>query len=282
MFEEVTEDNWKRLVSRVLIVGGPNTFKTTSIVETFPQPTHIMSYPGEKGAGVIPFNNPNIHGYVWCEEDPTKDTVEHRVREIEKTTVEILSGKRGPVQTFAGDGLHKMASLYWNREYKRLLIANEKNLAEGKTTEDRIKLSAYGNENYGSTRDILHYISLVCHSSVPTVVFTAWEGPEPDEKDGTGGTGKTHIFADLPGRLARHSPGEFGAVLYAEVSLPDPKGKQTGTWQLKKAGKVWGVGVKVPKHIALLLPEKVPQDWSRLFPVLVGKEPVESIIRKPV
>lgn len=272
MFEELSPQEWERTVSRVLIVGGPNTFKTTSIVETFPKPLHVISYPGEKGSGVIPTGNPEIKGYVWREEDPAKDTVEHRIREIEKVTVEILSGKRGPIATFAGDGLHKLAALYWQREYRRLLISNEQRLVKGDITDDKIQLAAYGNENRGSTREVLNYISLVCHSSVPTVVFTCWEGPEPDDKDGTsGGQTKSHIFADLPGRLARRSTGEFGVTLYAEVTKPDPLGKQKGTWQIRPAGKVWGVGVKVPKAIAITLPERVPQDWSKLLPVLLGK-----------
>lgn len=271
MFEELTPSEWERTVSRVLIVGGPNTFKTTSIVETFDRPLHLLSYPGEKGSGVIPTNNPEIKGYVWKEDDPSKDTVDHRIREIEKVTIEILAGKRGPVKTFCGDGLHKMASLYWNREYQKLRISHERQLTDGKVTDDELRLRAYGNENFGSCREVLNYISLVCHSSVPTVVFTCWEGPEPDERDGTGGANKTHVFADLPGKLARRSTGEFGVTLYAEVSLPGPDGKQKGTWQLKKAGKVWGVGVKVPREIAEKLPAKSVQDWSKLFPVLLGK-----------
>lgn len=270
MFEQLTETEWERTVSRVLIVGGPNTFKTTSVVETFPRPLHIVSFPGEKGSGVIPVNNPEIKGYVWREEDPSKDTVEHRIREIEKVTIEILAGKRGPIATFAGDGLHKLASLYWNREYRKLLLSHEKQLADGKVTDDELRLRAYGNENFGSCREVLNYIGLVCHSAVPTVVFTCWEGPEPDQNQELGKK-SSHLFADLPGKLARRSTGEFGVTLYAEVTLPDPQGKQKGTWQVRQKGSVWGVGVKVPKQIAEGLPVKVVQDWSKLLPVLLGK-----------
>lgn len=270
-------DNWKKQLSRVLIVGGPNTFKTTSIVETFPKPIHIISYPGEQGSAVIPIDDPEVHGYVWQEDDPSKISLSKQIADLEKFTFEVLTGGQGPIATFAGDGLHKLASMYWNREYQRLLAVNEDKLASGVITENDLQIRAYGNENYGATREILFYLSRIRYSNVPTVVFTCWEGPEPD--GGDRGSKSSHIFADLPGKLARRTVGEFGVVLYAETSLPDPKGKQTGTWQIRKAGKVWGVGAKIPKHIATKLPEKVPQDWSKLYPFLLGEvEKIEGAI----
>lgn len=270
-------DEWKKQLGRVLIVGGPNTFKTTSIIETFERPLHIVSFPGEQGSSVIPSDQADVHGYVWQEEDPSKVSLSKQIADLEKATFEILIGNHGPIATFAGDGLHKLASMYWNREFQRLLAVNERQLDEGKITENDLQIRAYGNENFGATREILHYLTRIRYSNVKTVVFTCWEGPEPDANSTD--RKSTHIFADLPGKLARRTVGEFGVVLYAEASMPDPQGKQTGTWQIRKAGRVWGVGAKIPKHIALKLPEKVPQDWSKLYPFLIGEvERIESAV----
>lgn len=281
-FKKLDDELSSKRISRVLLIGGPNTLKTTSIVRTFRKPLHIMSYPGEKGSGVIPTNDPEIHGYVWEEETESgdakglpKNSLDTTIKQIETTTWEILSGKHGPITTFAGDGLHKLASHYWNREYQRLQLLYETQIAQGATDREgqpyaeSIKIKAYGNENFGACREILAYIARVCQSNVDTVVFTCWEGIEAEDKEMSNSQGR-HIFADLPGKLARKITGEIGVCLYCEVGLPDPRGNIKGTWQIRKAGKVWGVGVKVPYDIAIKLPEKVPMDWGQLHPMLLG------------
>ena len=277
MFKVLTPELGAKMMRRALIIGGPNTFKTHAIVHTFPRPLHLISYPGEKGTGTIPTNQPDLKGYIWEEDDPSKIVIATAINDIEKTTWEFLMGKNGEIKTFAGEGLHKLASLYWNREYTRLLAMNEKQITEGKLDrnglplEEGLKLQAYGNENYGSCKEIMAYVSRVCQSNVDTVVFTCWEGVEVEDKELAGAQGgKRHIFADLPGKLARKIVGEFGVVMYAEVGLPGPDGRSTGTWQIRKAGSVWGVGVKAPFEIALKLPARIPQNWSKLYPLLLG------------
>src|SRR3990167_10004017 len=152
----LTKELGEKMIRRALIIGGPNTFKTTAIVRTAEQPLHILSYPGEKGAGVIPTTEPGINGYIWEEEDAAQFSISKQIEDIERTTWDILSGKFGEVKTFAGDGLHKLASLYWNREYQKLLSNYETQIAQGKTDrdgtplEEALKLRAYGNENFGA------------------------------------------------------------------------------------------------------------------------------------
>ena len=107
---------------------------------------------------------------------------------------------------------------------------------------------------------------MVNHSTVENVIFTCWEGTEQDAP----GAATSHIFPDLPGKLAKRLPGEFGVVLSSEVGLPDPKGNISGIWQVKKAGKVWGVGVKAPKEIAIAIPEFIVMDLTKLFKFLQG------------
>lgn len=272
--KELTPELGLKRIRRVLLIGGPNTRKTTSVIRTFPRPLHIMSYPGEKGSGVIPTNDPEVKGYIWEEEDdPSKTSYTQMINEVEKSTWDILAGNRGPIKTFAGDGLHKLASLYWNREYARLKSVYADQIAAGKTDrdgqplEEALKIRAYGNENFGATKEIMQYVSRVIQSNVDTVVFTCWEGVEAEDKE-LAGNNQRHIFADLPGRLARRVVGEFGVVLFAEVGLPDPTGKSRATWQTRKQGKVWGVGVKVMPEIADKLPPIVEQDWNKLYELL--------------
>jgi hypothetical protein len=277
----LTKELGEKMIRRVLIIGGPNTCKTTAIVRTADKPLHILSFPGEKGTGAIPTTDPSIKGYIWEEEDAAQFSISKQIEDIERTTWDILSGKHGEVKTFAGDGLHKLASLYWNREYQKLLDNYATQIAQGKTDrnglplEEGLKLAAYGNVNYGSCKAILQYITRVNQSNVHTVMFTCWEGVETEDKEMTGSNAR-HVFAELPGKLARLIVGEFGVVLYATVDLPipDPKNPgqvvQKGAWQIRKAGRVWGVGAKVPYELALKLPEKIPQDWQKLYPLLAG------------
>jgi len=274
-FKRLDSNLWSKMVRRVLIIGGPNTYKTTALVKTFTRPLHILSYPGEKGTGVIPYNQPDLTADIWEVDDFKKENIyANTIREIEEQTWKCLATPG--LKTFAGEGLHKLASLYWNREYQKLYVANEEAIAKGARDRngvlisEAIKLSAYGNENFGATREILAYISKVCQSGIENVVFTCWEGVEAGETGNAklDSNSNPHLFADLPGRLARKIVGEFGIVMYAEVGLPDPKGRTESSWQIRKHGKVWGVGTKLPYEIAIKLPTKVPQDWQKLLPLL--------------
>ena len=269
-FKELTPELGLKRLRRVLIIGGPNTRKTSSIIQTFPKPIHIVSSPGEKGTGVIPTNDPDIKGYIWEEDDPAKVSISQQINELEKTTWEILAGAKGPITTFAFDGFHKLASMYWNREYNRLQQAFAADIAAGKTDRsgqpiaEAIRLQAYGNENYGANKDITSFLSKVLQSNVHTIVFTCWEGVETED-DMSAYAHTRHIFAVLPVQLARNLVTLFSLVLYAELFLTDPRGVSNATWQLQKQGRVWGVGVKVPVEVAMKLPTSVPQDWNKLY-----------------
>ncbi len=264
------DDVRKRAQSRVLILGAPNTWKTSAVCGTWDKPIHVMSYPGEKGSASIP-TSPDVHGYVWEDEDPSQIKLNDTIREIETLTWEILGGKHGEIETFFGDGLHKLATQYWRREFNKLMDRYSDQLASGKMDEDRIKMMAYGNENYGSCKEIIQYISRISHSKVNNVVFSTWEGREIDDPDSKNPNDRknTHIYADMPGKLARQVVGEFSIVLRSEVSLPGPDGKQRGTWTIKPKGKVWGVGVKGPIEVVSKLPAEVPQDWQALKKLLM-------------
>lgn len=111
-------EEWKRAFSRALLVGPPNSWKTSSLA-TWPRPMVIVSYPGEKGTGAIPQGD-GIKAFVWRVDEVTQGSVQ-AVAEIEALTTNILAGKYGQIQTFAGDGIHK---LYCPTPDQRILTAD--------------------------------------------------------------------------------------------------------------------------------------------------------------
>jgi hypothetical protein len=245
---------------RALIAGPPNSRKTSSLVtwpHTEEEGLHILLYPGEKGWDSIDTTLPGVHAYKWTIDDPAKINAFAIVKEVEQVTVDILSGKYGKVKTFAGDGIHKLYQWYYRKHYDTIA-------ASGKDMEKE------GGKAYGlAHEEFLSYLHRTCHSNVPYAVFTVWDGAEKDNAEDKSKDASTHIYPELPGKLAKRIMGEFGVVLYASVGLPPAPGKPApATWQLLPAGRVWGAGVKVPARIAMKLPQTVPQDWSRLEPLL--------------
>ncbi len=237
---------------RVLISGPPNTLKTTA---TFTWPAHRqhVSYPGEKGYETIPRTSPDMTPWIWEFEDPSKLSPHSVVSEVEKLTTEILSGMHGECTTYVGDGLHKLYTWYFERRWLDL----------GQTEETMGR--AYG----GAHRDFSAYLNKVLQSPVPYVVCTVWEGRTRDDPDNRSKQAPSHIFPDLPGEMAKRIVGEFSVVLYSECDTPDPKGVIKARWQIRPAGKVWGVGVKLPPEMAARLPNKLePPDFRKLEPLL--------------
>lgn len=263
MYEERTKA--EDVGRRVGISGPPNTFKTTSLL-TWPRPIHIISYPGEKGWETLPVGIEGVHSYVWKIEDPSKVTSASVVSEVDKLTVEVISEKRGPVQTLAGDGLHKLYDWYYKKA--RVDIDDIPGMSD-----DQKDIRAYGNPQGGAFKLFLDYLHKVLHSTVPYVVMTMWEDPEKDDPQDKSRSAPMHVFPAFPGKIAKRVVGEFGVMVYAEVTSPvaDLHGNVKGTWQIRPGGKVWGVGAKVPLEVALTLPGKIPQDFPTLEKMLKGK-----------
>src|SRR5229473_2064730 len=226
-FKQLDKDTWKKGVSRTLIVGPPNSFKTTSI-STWPRDIHWISYPGEKGHSSIPAGDPGVHAYVWEADDLTKFSPSSVVTEIEKLTIEILTLKHGPITTFAGDGLHKLYEFYLLQELAALkqVFGGSPEFAGATDEELEEKLSgkAYGRAH----SSFKHYLDIVGFSGVEHAVFTIWDGEEKDNPDNKRG-GPSHVFPDLPGKMARRIMGEFPIVLASKITLPDPQGRSVGT-----------------------------------------------------
>ena len=251
-FKKVDPDGWKRLLTRILITGDPNSRKTTSLA-TFPRPLHALIVPGEKGAAALP-QEEGITGYAWEQEDSVKLSPAGIVKAVNVLVAEIVGGKHGPVQTLAIDGFHKM--------YTWMLADITGGLS---LTGDEFEPRLYGRAH----EEAMHFLTTINLSSVPYAVFTCWAGKEADNPE-LGSKGGSHVFPDLPGKMAKRIMGEFGVVLYAEVGqAPGPGKEPPATWQLQPEGKVWGAGVKCPPAIARTLPKRVPQDWTKLEALLI-------------
>jgi hypothetical protein len=249
MFKKLA-DTPPRYGRRVLISGPPNTLKTTATM-TWPAHRQHVSYPGEKGFETIPRNDPSVTPWVWETED--KLTPHSVVQQIETLTTEILAGKHGECQTFVGDGIHKLYGWYFERAWMDL----------GQTEETVGR--AYG----AAHKAFSAYLNRVLQNPVPYVVMTVWEGRTKDDPDNKSKQAPTHIFPDLPGEMAKRIVGEFSVVLYAECDPPDPQSRIKARWQVRPAGKVWGVGAKLPPDMAAKLPSRIePPDFKVLAPYL--------------
>lgn len=263
-FAELTTEAF-HAARRVLIAGAPNTLKTTSLL-SWPRPSIVLSAPGEKGWETLRGAGEGLTAKVFQMSEMEKASPSLIVKELEAETWKAL-GTPG-LKTFALDGLHKIYPWYYKIARARLAGASlaGKNASEEEHEKAR-DLAAYGNAMSGAYADVSLYLARILASPVPYVVMTCWIEPEPDENR----SASMHDYPALPGKLAKHIVGEFGACLASEVSLPDLKGQVKGTWQIRKEGKIWGVGVKINPDLAKKLPSKIEQDFGRLEKLLTGE-----------
>lgn len=255
---DIVKDNLHVLTAkRVLIHGGPDTFKTTSIVETWGRPLHIVSLPGEKGWATIPFNVDGIEPYVWRTDTTAGESSFSVMEDVERTIFEIIAGKKGPVKTLAIEGLHKYYKYALDKVTGGAVFRGE-------------QFEAY---IYSRAHDIFHHtFNRILSSDVDYIVCTSWDGREPDAPKSQ----SSHIFPQLPGQAAKLIIGEFPTTVYSTSNFKSRLFKDgklapaVGKWQIQPKGEVWGAHIKAPKEVVLRLPDECEQS----LPVL------EEIIRK--
>jgi len=257
-FKLLDPNAWVKSLSRTLINGPPNSRKTTSLL-TWPKPLFILVYPNEGGAASIPADDPEVTAMVFEEDEvETPGTI---IAEIEKVTIQALTGGHGDVKTFAGDGIHKLYRCYFEREFRTLTAAYPG------SDEDKLIGRAYGNAH----NEFLNYLGKVKRSGVENIVFTVWDGKEKDDDKDTSTRATSHIYPDLPGQLAKRIMGEFSVVLYAILPPGSDHTRVVPKWQIQPTGAVWGAAIKCPIEIAKDLPQEVEQDWAKLLPILKGE-----------
>ena len=256
-FTQPTDPATRR--TRVLINGAPNSGKSTSLL-TFPGKRVIVSCPEERGYDVIPQNDPDTVSLMYEADQLTKNpTSTQVVEEVRKVILAVIRGEYGVVQTLAIEGLHKL--------HARILDdLSGGEFFGGAVTggKDGMDPRTYG----GAERKLFEFLSLACHSTIPIVVFTAWDEHEADRKALPGENWNvipTHKMPALYGKTATRIMGEFSVVVHAS------KGKLTATdkeavyrWQTKAQGDVWGCGIKAPVALVEKIPVFIPQHWPTL------------------
>ena len=258
-----------RVPRRVHIVGGPNRGKTQSLT-TWPRHTthpvegdmHVISMPGEKGWETLPTGLSDFHGYMWEANAAEKSSSKAVLDELERLTFDTLSGKNGKVASFAVDGFHKFYDHVLN------YVTNGDFFA-GLEFEPRLYGRAHEHAKY--------YMDRVLSTPCPNVVFTTWDGTEPDRDKLAGEKASDvprHILPELPGKMAKKVMGEFPITVYADLKYVTSmvNGKQVNAvqtwWQLRPHGMVWAAAIKAPKEIVERLPLQVEQSYNALAKAL--------------
>lgn len=251
---ELTAEDYRWAMSRLLIAGEPNTGKT-GCSRTFTGPVHLLSYPGEGGINAIP-KVESIKPYIWREDADARANSKAVLDEVRKLTIDIITGDHGPCHTFFGDGIHRFY------EYFIDVAAGGKFFKGQMMKEDWLVT--------GQARTAFkEYLKLVKSSPIPVVVFTSWSGYEPDKQGDVFGQNK-HVYPDLVGKMARDIMGEFSLILSSHSKPNLVKGKPPRFWwQIKADNEVHGASIKIDPEIWARLPTEVDQDWQKLEDLLL-------------
>lgn len=240
-----------RMYRRVLLVGGPNMGKTTSIVETWPRPVALFSYPGELGWGSIP-KHPEIKSIRWGEIDLTKPMDWGGIiRDTKLKMAEVITGKLGKFRTVAGDGLHKLHFCYVNHVCQGAL-------AKGEQVDAR---KVYPPANAMFFNDLRNWLQ----SDIENLVFTVWMAP--DKEDPNKPDSPSRAFPALPGQAGQNVCGEFTVVLGAEKQGSGAAAKYV--WRTKPDDRIHGIGIKAPLAVTNRIPQLIDQNWPGLEKLLI-------------
>ena len=269
-FKALTADARLLPAGRVLIWGRPNTFKTTAIVESWPEDRDVsgskqfISLPGEKGFESIP-HRPSIVSHVWQVNDIGALSAQTAVREANDIAVQVSAGTFGARTTVAVEGIHKLYEYAYDAALDELLSSDTKGLGA-----EAFRGPAYGLAH----KTVLRFLDKISASGVSYLVVTCLEGDTKDDPKDRSKNASTHKAPALPGRLADAITGEFGVSVRSFIKRT-PQGIQ-GLWQILPDPQVQGCAVKVGLEIAKGLPRTIPQDF-RVLRDLVAGEPLARV-----
>jgi len=252
------EKIWEAQRNRVLIVGAPNTGKTASL-ETFVYDGERIAYvqlPGEQGAGTFPFHKFGDRCVAFMDRrpDPTKTDWIAELKSMKQLMVDVITGKYGKIDVLALDGLHKGHEVF---------LAKVTSGESARTLDFDAKLYE------DARKEMLAWLHMgfraVTEGKLKRVVCTIWEGREKDDPDDKSKNAASHLFPELPGKMAKGIVGEFGVVLGAKTQGTGAGCKYL--WQTRPYGKIGGVGIKAPKEVMAKIETDVLQDWKKLAPL---------------
>ncbi len=194
-----------------------------------------------------------MRAYTWQEPEPGAVIDWAQVtREIKEATQHIIKqAEDGDVEVFFGDGIHKLYEPFLHKVTAGI---------------SAVSLDFDAKLYESARRMFMGYIGMVQRAPFKRVVWTVWDGREKDDPTDQAKNAPTHIYPDLPGKLAKLIMGEVPIVLYASV-----QGVGEGAqyrWQVRPFGKVWGCGIKGDVEVTKHVPTYVPQDWAKLAALL--------------
>lgn len=245
---------------RVLQWGPPNSFKTTAVVETWPEDPEVegskqfISLPGEKGYESIPHRK-SIISHVWEVSDLSTISPHTVLREANAIVAQVASSNPKPL-TVAVEGIHK----YYDFAYQAALD----DLISSGMEEEKATGPAYGKAH----KTTLHFINRLSASGVPYLVLTCWEGEEKDDPKDKSRNAPKHRAPMLPGKLATWITGEFGVSVRS--FLKRTPNSLVGLWQITPDPQAPGCAVKTEKVVATQLPRTIPQDFRVLRDLVAG------------
>ena len=248
---------------RVILWGRPNTRKTTSIVETWPETDEpgskqFISLPGEKGWESVPHRS-SIVSHVWQVEDLGTLSPDVAVREANEIAIQVAAGKFGKPLTLAVEGLHKLYEYAYDAALADLMAGDPKD-----NGPEVHRGPAYGVAH----KTVLRFLNKLSASGVPYLVVTCWEGDTKDDLKSKDRNAPTHKAPELPGRLADAITGEFGVSVRAFLKKA-PDGVK-GLWQIQPDPTAHGCAIKAGLEIAKGLPRIIPQDFRVLHDLVAG------------
>lgn len=252
--KEVTPEMWKRQFRRILLVGQPNSWKTSSL-KTFPLPMAIISCPEEVGGASIP----QIAGIdSWAFEREPKERAEQLIIALQKKVDEVIGN--GKHDTLAIEGLHHLYDVMYEAEHEAVTDAYPS------LDPEKAKWQTFGRAD----KRLMKFINQTNSSTIGHVVMTVWSAPQADDPLVAGS--KQHMMPSIPGRFTpQNVVGCFGVVAtcYPGVELAPGKFSE-GTWQIRPRGNSWAGSLKLPVEISAKIPTVVPQDWSKLEAMVLG------------
>lgn len=254
-FIKADENLWRWSASRKLIVGPPNSGKTTSL-RTAKTPCFTISSPGEMGVNSLP-RGEGFENFVWQASPEDKQDSKSVLNDVRQLAVDIITGKHGTCKTLVVDGVHKLG-------YYHLDAASNGTWFRGKDFEiERAfgKVDPYS-KSYSTFED---FLKLVWFSPIENVIMTSWDGIEPGSFGGVKVDGG-RVYPGMHGKLAKTIMGYFSFVLYAQKNFKPVQGRMTPVyeWQIKENKEVAGAAIKLDPALVAKLPDSIPQDFAAL------------------
>lgn len=274
-FKALTPEQRVLPAGRVLLWGLPNTFKTSAIVESWPEDfdtpgsKQFISLPGENGYETVP-HRPSIVSHVWEVEDIGQITPHQVLREANDIVTKVLQSKP---MTVAVEGIHKL----YDYAFDACLADLE---AEDAARKQPVGTEGLRGPAYGQAHKVvMRFLNKISAAGVPYLVVTCWEGEQKDDPKDRSKNAAMHKAPKLPGQLATVITGQFGVSIRSSISRT-PSGI-VGKWQILPDPQVWGCAIKVDKAIAMGLPRTIPQDFRVLRDLVAGTPLAEIRQRYP-